>query len=153
LCRILGIQNEFTLDQIEKINKALIELYGGSQDDPIEYAISINQRLTTLYTAMFVENPKPDDATIIARLSFPEKQKYENLAIALGIQSSETQTLTINIDFIERTLPNPQGGAKMKVKVLGRQRNVIVKGRSKYVNVKGELMLLSAAKKLEKMKK
>jgi hypothetical protein len=59
--------------------------------------------------------------------------------------------VTLN-DYISK---NPfTGGSSSsspeKITILGRKRNIIIKNRAKYVNIKGELVLLSLAKKMEK---
>lgn len=55
--------------------------------------------------------------------------------------------LSVNISAPYTAL---KGGGKPKVHILGRLRNITVKGRSKLVVYKGEQITLTEARKLEK---
>lgn len=52
----------------------------------------------------------------------------------------------------ENILPRGGGGCRTKVKILGRERLIITKGRYQYVRYKGALITLNAAKRLQKEK-
>lgn len=154
IIRLLGIQQPTNAQDAQA---ALREIFGG-QPTPVNIYDLIGQvenALVTYYNPLPLVIQNPGGDAVLGTSDSP----FLRLARALGITNDQNhlvrqngiQISTATIEALQRE--GPMGGgmlAKDKVKVLGRVRNVIVKGRAKYVNVKGELMLLSEAKKLEK---
>lgn len=127
------------------VKEALRELFptAGSVDLPS----LVNKIYESMqkYTPLLVEQPNGNTALgTLTNTNHP----FNQLAEALGITSPE-QIQGLNIPD-----STTYGGGliKPKINILGRVRNIVIKDKKKYVKVKGELMLLSEAKKLNKKK-
>lgn len=95
-----------------------------------------------------IEKTKQNDAQLII-----DSKDKEIKNAQLIIDTNNEKIVQANNNIKQLLSGDTRGGASSNsIKILGRNRKVTIKGRSKYITYNGELITLTAARKLEKIK-